>query len=143
MERPQTAQRVLAYILQVGVVVQFFLAGLGVFRAKPHDADKLAASSAFDVHKVVGDALVLVSFALLVLAIVNRDRLRLSFLVFVLMLVQYGLARAGDSAPALGALHPVNGLLVLALAHFLSRRPRAAARGEPTAEAEPAAADSA
>ena len=48
-----------------------------MFRAKPHGTDKLFESSAFDAHRVVGDALILISFALLVLAIVNREQLRL------------------------------------------------------------------
>jgi hypothetical protein len=145
MERPQNAQRVLGWFMLIGATLQFFLGGLGVFRAKPHGTDKLFESSAFDVHRVVGDALVLISFALLVLAIVNREQLRLALLLFVLMLVQFGLAAAGDNVAVLGALHPVNGLAVLGISHFLARGPGGAAehrhrgrkRGEP--EPDPAA----
>ena len=124
MERPQSAQRILGWIVQLGAVLQFFLAGLAVFRAKPHDNDKFFESSSFDVHRVLGDALILVAFALLVLAIVNREQVRIALGLFIAMLVQYGLAHAGDSVAALGALHPVNGLLVLALSHLLARGPR-------------------
>jgi hypothetical protein len=133
MERSQNAQRVLAWMVLLGATLQFFLAGLGVFRAKPHNNDKLFESSAFDVHRVVGDALILVAFALFVLTIVNRERVRLGFVVFVLMLVQYGLAAAGHSVAALGALHPVNGLLILGFAHMLTRAgaPARRKRGEP------------
>ena len=123
MERHQRAQRMLGWIALLGATLQFFLAGLAVFRAKPHGTDKLFESSAFDAHRVVGDAMILVTFALLVLAIVNREQIRLAALLFVLMLVQYGLAQAGDSVPALGALHPVNGVAVLAISHFLARGP--------------------
>jgi hypothetical protein len=148
MERPQSAQRVLGWFMLIGSALQFFLAGLGVFRAKPHGTDKLFDSSAFDAHRVVGDALILISFALLVLAIVNREQLRLALVLFVLMIVQFGLAAAGDSIAALGALHPLNGVAVLAISHFLARGPgehrhgRRGRRGEPEpaeqASAEPA-----
>ena len=113
----------LGWIVLLGAALQFFLAGLGVFRAKPHGTDKLFESTAFDAHRVVGDALVLATFAILVLAIVNREQVRIAGALFVLMLVQYGLAAAGDSVAALGALHPVNGLLVLGLAHLVARGP--------------------
>lgn len=112
MERSQTAQRVLGWLIMLGATLQFFLAGLAVF-----------GSSSFDVHRVVGDALILMSFALFVVAIVNREQLRLALLLFVLMLVQYGLAKAGDSVPALGGLHPLNGIAIIAISHFLARGP--------------------
>jgi hypothetical protein len=123
VERSQSAQRVLGWVVLIGAALQFFLAGLAVFRAKPHGSDKLFESSAFDPHRVVGDALILATFAILVLAIVNREQVRIAGALFVLMLVQYGLAAAGDSVAALGALHPVNGLLVLGLAHLVARGP--------------------
>jgi cytochrome b561 len=136
MERPQSAQRILAWLILLGAVVQFFLAGLGVFRAEPHGTDKLFESSTFEPHRVLGDALVAMSFALLVLAIVNRERFRLAIVLFVLMLVQYGLAQAGDTAAALAALHPVNGLLVLLFAHLLTRRGKRRERRERRERAE-------
>jgi Family of unknown function (DUF6220) len=126
VERPQSAQRVLGWFVLVGATVQFFLAGLAVFRAKPHDGDKLFKSSVFDPHRVVGDALILISFALLVLAIVNREQVRLAFLLFVLMLIQFGLAALGDKLAAVGGLHPVNGLLILGVSQFLARGPAGA-----------------
>lgn len=133
----------LGWIFLLGATLQFFLAGLAVFRAKPHNNEKLFKSSAFDPHRVVGDALILVAFALLVLAIVNREQIRLAVVLFVLMLIQYGLAAAGDSIAALGALHPVNGILLIGLSHFLARGPRAprkAARAAQPQE-EPVPAD--
>src|SRR3954451_567136 len=99
MERSQQAHRVLGWFVLIGATLQFFLAGLAVFRAKPHGTDKLFESSSFDAHRVLGYALILVSFALLVLAIVNRDQIRLATLLFLLMLLQYVLAAAGDSIP--------------------------------------------
>jgi hypothetical protein len=137
VERSQSAQRVLGWIVLLGAALQFFLAGLAVFRAKPHGSDKLFESSAFDAHRVVGDALILASFAILVLAIVNREQVRIAGALFVLMLVQFGLAAAGDSIAALGALHPVNGLLVLGLAHLLARGPGGRERPGRRGRAEP------
>jgi len=147
VERAQTTQRVLGWLILLGALLQFFLAGLAVFRAKPDPPHKLLDSSAFDPHRGVGDALVLISFALLVLAVVNREQIRLALVLFVLMLVQFGLASVGNSVPVLGALHPVNGLLILGIAHFLARGPGGMGgahrrrRGEPEPESqEPAPA---
>lgn len=135
MDRSQSAQRVLGWIMVIGAALQFFLAGLAVFHGKVGPGDKLFKSGSFDVHKGVGDALVLVAFAILVLAIVNREQLRLCAVLFVLMVIQFILAGVGESVPALGALHPVNGVAIIALAHFVARGPggRAArhAEGEP------------
>jgi Family of unknown function (DUF6220) len=151
VKRAQTAQRVLGWFVLLGATLQFFLAGLAVFRAKPHDSDRLFKSSAFDAHRAVGDALILIAFALLVLAIVNREQVRLALVLFVLMLVQFGLAAAGDSIPALGALHPVNGVLILGISHFLARGPggtgragghRRRRRGPGAEPEEPAPAES-
>jgi cytochrome b561 len=135
MERPQSAQRVLGWIVLLGATLQFFLAGLAVFRAKPHNGDKLFKSSAFDAHRVVGDAVILAAFALLVLAIVNREQVRLAVILFVLMIVQFILAGVGESVAALGALHPVNGVAILAISHLLARGPRVAEQ-EPAPEPE-------
>jgi cytochrome b561 len=123
VERPQATQRVLGWFVLIGATLQFFLAGLAVFRAKPHNGDKLFESSAFDAHRAVGYVLILVSFALLVLAIVNREQVRLAAALFLLMLLQYALAAGGSKIAALGALHPVNGVLILVVAHFLARGP--------------------
>ena len=140
VERPQSAQRVLGWIVLLGATLQFFLAGLAVFRAKPHNGDKLFKSSAFDVHRVLGDALILVAFALLVLAIVNREQVRLAVVLFVLMILQYILAGAGGSVAALGALHPVNGVAILGISHFLARGPRGAEKEPAPKPEEPAPA---
>jgi sulfite exporter TauE/SafE len=131
MDRSQSAQRILAWIFLLGAALQFFLAGLAVFRAKPHGSDKLFESSAFDLHRVLGYALIPVAFALLVLAIVNRQHLRLAAVLFVLMVVQMLLAEAGGDVPALGALHPLNGVALLAIAHVLARARHAEAEAPP------------
>lgn len=140
MERSQNAQRFLGWIMVVGAALQFFLAGLAVFHGKVGAGDKLFKSSSFDVHKVVGDALVLVAFAILVLAIVNREQVRLAVVLFALMVLQYILAAVGENVPVLGGLHPVNGVAIIAIAHFIARGPGAHARrkkGETASPEEP------
>ena len=139
MERSQSAHRILGWIMVLGAALQFFLAGLAVFHGKVKPGDKLFKSSSFDLHRGIGDALVLVAFAILVLAFVNREQVRLSVVLFVLMVVQFILAGAGESVPALGALHPLNGVAIIALAHFVARGPsgRSARHAEPEPEAEP------
>ena len=118
------------------VLVQFFLGGLGVFRAKPHGHDKLFESSTFDAHRAVGDVTQLVALLILIAALFARERVRLSIVLFVLAILQGILANSGGDAPILGALHPVNGLALLAIAHFLIRPAREAeapaAAGPPT-----------
>jgi Family of unknown function (DUF6220) len=115
--------RILAGLFVAGAVVQFFLAGLGVF----------GTGAAFGVHATVGTILAFASVVLLVLTGVlalgggvARRSAGLAALLVVLMVVQYSLVELFSGAvPALAALHPVNGLLVLgaALLLALERRP--------------------
>jgi Family of unknown function (DUF6220) len=115
--------RILAGLFVGGAVVQFYLAGLGVF----------GTGAAFGVHATVGTILAYSSVVLLVLAGVlalgggvARRSAGLAALLVVLMVVQYALVELFSGAvPALAALHPVNGLLVLgaALLLALERRP--------------------
>jgi hypothetical protein len=115
-------------VFLAGVVVQFYLAGRGVFRA----------SSNFDAHKTVGDILHPLSFVIFIASVAipatrNRVDIGLGFALFVLMTIQ---AILGDfKHPELGALHPVNGLLVLGAAAGIFSRDRrltAASRAAPT-----------
>ncbi len=108
------AYRTLAGLFVAGAVAQFFLAGLGVF----------GAEAIFEVHATVGTILAIVSVVMLILAgglILGGDRAWRSAapaaLLVVLMVVQYALVELfSEAAPALAALHPVNGLLVLGVA---------------------------
>jgi lysylphosphatidylglycerol synthetase-like protein (DUF2156 family) len=110
--------RGLALLFLAGAVLQFFLAGLGVFRA-----------ASFGPHQTVGRLLWLASLILLVLAVIlalsgglSRGRMGLAALLFALMVVQWSLVAAfSQRAPALAALHPVNGLLVLSVAFAQAR----------------------
>jgi hypothetical protein len=97
------AHRGLAILFQIGVVVQFFLAGLGAFGAESYDA-----------HKGLGNALGAVGLVLLILAAVGRrEALQASAVLFVLLIVQAILGSAGRDVGVLGGLHPLNALLIL------------------------------
>jgi len=117
------AYRYLLLVYVAAVVVQFFLAGAGVFRAKPKGNEHLFESATFDAHRGLGWILQLGALLLLLLALLawtGRRRVIGSAVLFVLLIVQGVLAGAGDSAPWVAALHPVNGLLILGLVAFLA-----------------------
>jgi Family of unknown function (DUF6220) len=114
------AYRWLAALLLAGVVTEFFLAGLGVFRTQ-HAATtagttltRASFDHSFGPHVALGDVLALISLALVVVVLVARPARRLlltTLAALVLIAVQATLADAGP--PAVRALHPVLGLLVL------------------------------
>ncbi len=108
------AHRILAFIVFGGGIVQFLLAGYAAF-----------GGSSYDTHAGVGTLITVVALIVLILAFVGRrEAVPASALLFGLLVLQSILGAAGDSAPALGALHPVNGLLILGAA-------MAAAAGRP------------
>jgi len=117
MRRPSTlVYGYLSVLFMLGVVVQVFLAGLGIFGAE-----------SFDAHKDFGGILHGVT-ALILLAAIFGPRTRmdigLSFGLLVLTTVQLSLV--GDSiredAPGVAALHPVFALFVLGLAGVMAWR---------------------
>jgi drug/metabolite transporter (DMT)-like permease len=100
------AHRALAILFAIGALAQFVLAGYAVF-----------GGSSFDAHKTVGDILSALSLIVLILAAVGRrEALQSSAILFVLMILQNILGAVGDDAPALGALHPLNGLAIIGAA---------------------------
>ena len=98
-------------------MLQFFLAGLGVFGA-----------ASFDPHATVGTLLGIVSLILLILAMLSlrtgalsRRDATLAALLFALMILQWLLVEVFlGRVPVLAALHPVNGLLIVAAAYALA-----------------------
>jgi hypothetical protein len=103
-----TAYHGLALLIAVGVVVQVFLAGLGIFGAE-----------SFDAHEGFGWALHTTAIVLFLLALLGPRTGRtigLAFGLLVLMTVQIMLVGARDDMPWLAALHPVLALFVLGLA---------------------------
>jgi hypothetical protein len=97
---------VLSLFFLAGGIVQFVLAGYASF-----------GGSGWDPHSIWGSALTAISLVILVLAVVGRrPALQASAILFGLMLLQNLLGALGDDAPILGALHPLNGLVILAAA---------------------------
>jgi hypothetical protein len=99
---------VLAWLLVIGLVVQVWLAGRGVFD-----------TTGFDPHRSLGFTLSLLPVLLLILGVLGGMGRRvgwLAFAIFVLFIVQSVLVAVKGSYPAIAALHPVNGFLILLLA---------------------------
>jgi uncharacterized protein DUF6220 len=104
----------LAWIVLLLIVLQFFLAGLGVFGAE-----------SFSAHEDVGAALHGLSLLVLLLTIAvrrNRVDLILAVSLFVLMQIQVALPDARDDAPGLAAMHVPNAVLLLVVVEHLARR---------------------
>lgn len=116
------------WLLVVGAVVQIFLAGLGVFDDP----------SAFITHRDFGFMLELLPIVMMVAAIVARmGRMYIggAVLLFVQFMLQSVLVALRTDLPAVAALHPLNGVLMLLVALILGR----AAWRDRQAQAESAA----
>ena len=123
--RITTAYGALAMLWAVAVVVQVFLAGLGIFGA-----------TSFDAHKSFGGILHAITALLVILAIAGpRTGRAVGMAVALLVLVTIQIALVGDrgSAPGLAALHPVLALAAIGLAvHMSLHALRAGRRPAPT-----------
>lgn len=98
----------LLWLFVVGVAAQALLAGIGLFV----DARDWAS------HITVGYAVSVIPALVLIAALVGRAGRRtvvLALVLTVLAFVQTVLPLAGDSAPYLAALHPVNALVLFGL----------------------------
>ena len=107
----------------VGVIIQFFLVGYGLFRmrlgATINDATSLNAHRDFGWHlSLYGSGFMLI-FALL--AWPQRKLLVQWIVLSVLAFVQGILAAVGFHHWAVGMFHPVNALLLLGLSFHLAR----------------------
>jgi hypothetical protein len=122
-----------AWLFLACVVVQVFLAGLGVF----------AGAQNFNLHREFGYVFGWLTLVLLLLAIVGRLGRRwigLSALLLVLFAFQSVFVALREVLPAAAALHPVNALAIFGVAlHVARRSPTAVVAGrtatEPAAEA--------
>ena len=109
---------VAAVLFVAAIVVQVFLAGAAI--------GNLGGSGNFSTHVEFGyTALGLLALLLVVTAVVARRPRRdvgLVVLLVVLYVVQTVLPTFKGSAPALAALHPVNALLLFAVAGWYAWR---------------------
>ena len=110
----RTVHLALALLLVAGLVVQVFLAGLGVFKGP----------ASFANHRDWGYLLELLPFLLLIVGLVARLGRRPALLaaaIFGLFILQSVLVAVRDTMPEVAALHPVNGFLITFLAIVLAR----------------------
>ncbi|MGQ2968096.1 MAG: DUF6220 domain-containing protein [Allorhizobium sp.] len=97
-----------------GIATQFFLAGMTVF----------GAGTGWEAHAAIGGAVGLQILGLFLMSFRAslRAYLTQASLLFGLYLLQVTLAALGEALPLIGALHPVNGLLMGLLASRLTVR---------------------
>ena len=110
----RTIHAVLAWLLVATLLVQVWLAGRGVFEAPGF----------FATHRDVGYTLSIFPLALLVLGFLGGMGRRVAImaaLIFGLMILQSVFVVMRTSTPAVAALHPVNGFLILLVAILLAR----------------------
>ena len=107
--------RYLTAIFIADVLLQFFLAGAGVFSAGP--GTEARDSSAFDPHRANGSVVMLLALLLLIAALAARNgRWKWALALFVLTLLQPVLAMAG----AAGGLHVLGAVAILGLGSLLA-----------------------
>jgi hypothetical protein len=108
-------------------VAQIFLAGLGVFRLEDQGL-AAAGDTAFAPHRALGFTMAGIALLILVLAVIARPGARAivgsALLVLLTSLVQSLLAGLGEDHAVYGALHALDGLLILGTAGYLFFRSR-------------------
>jgi len=138
MRTARIIYRYLTGLFFADVLLQFFLAGAGVFSAGPGTAAR--DSSALDPHRMNGMVVMILALLLLITALVARNgRWKWVLPLLVLTLLQPVLAIAG----AAGGLHVLNAALILGIAGMLTYRAWRVDRvqqPEPIPAATPAAA---
>ena len=110
----RAAQPLVAWLFVACVVVQVFLAGLGVFDSPTR----------FITHREFGYTFGWLVFVLLALAIAGRMGRRLiglSLLLIVLFILQSVFVQVRTTQPMIAALHPVNGFLIGLVGIVLAR----------------------
>ena len=115
----RTGLAILSGLLAALLLVQVFLAGLGVFDSP----------SAFATHRDFGYTIGLLTLPILILAIVGRGPrllIGLSVLLVVQITLQSVFVVMRTDNPQIAALHPVNGVLMLVVSLVLAREAWAA-----------------
>ena len=104
---------VVAWITVALLVVQVWLAGRGVFD-----------TTGFDPHRSLGYTLSLLPIVLLVLGLLGGMGRRVALMavaIFLLIILQSVFVALKTDQPAVAALHPVNGFLILLISIVLAR----------------------
>ena len=132
-----TALAVVAWLFAACIVVQVFLAGLGVFDGPQR----------FETHRDFGYLFGWLTLVMVIIAAagrLGRVLIGLSLLALVQFFLQSIFILFREDQPAIAALHPVNGVLLLVVAIAIGRRAwagrQAAARAREAASLAPAEA---
>ena len=103
-------------------VAQICLAGLGVFRLQEQGL-QAAGDTAFGPHMALGFAMAGIALLILILAVIARPGARAiagsAMLVLLTGLMQSLLAGFAEDHVVFGALHALDGLLILGIAGYL------------------------
>ncbi len=136
-------QRYLVSLYLVGVIAQFFLAGLGLFGMQA--GSNIDNAKSLDPHRGVGFITVeVVGGLLLIVTLVAwqsplRQKVGLYVLLVALGIVQAFLASEGFHHKLVGMFHPVNAVVLLGLSGALARQAWQEARaGTPELAVAPA-----
>jgi hypothetical protein len=127
----RTIFRYWLWLLLAAVVLQIAFAGLGAFdvvdklSSEGASIDEEAFEDSWGLHIGFGYLIFLasiVTFLLALVARVGRQRVLHSLGIVGLVVVQILLAWFGSEIPVIGALHPVNALLILGAVGALTMR---------------------
>jgi hypothetical protein len=119
--KTDTVYTYLSGLFFAGVLLQVFLAGVGVFGINNL---KVANASSFNAHRAWGFILMLTSLVLLIVALAAWQSARTMISAFVLALLtviaQNVLAALGDSNKWVGGLHALDGMFILLLSLWIA-----------------------
>lgn len=124
MDKLRYAYIGVAWLFLGCVVIQVFLAGLGVFVGLEN----------FELHREFGYLFGWLTLVLLILAIaarLGRRWIGLAALLLVLFAFQSVFVALREVVPSAAALHPVNALAIFGVAFHTATRSRTLARREP------------
>lgn len=111
----------LSGLFVLAVLVQVFLAGVGVFG---DHAAQVANASSFDPHRALGTVLGVVAVVLFLVALAARESRRTVvgalLLAALAMAAQPALANGGDSNKWVGGFHAIDGMLILLISVWLA-----------------------
>jgi hypothetical protein len=113
--------RMVIALVALACVVQFYLAGRGVFGI--HGDAKLADQSSFDPHRDLGDAIMVATLIAFVLALVIWDK-RLVVATLVLAVLAIGVQQVTTDADDawVAGMHALSGLAILGISGSLAHR---------------------
>ena len=145
MSALRTVYRYWISLLALAVVVQIGLAGYGAFNAAEkvsnNPIDEEMFEDGFSAHGALGFFILLGVLLAVIIVLFARPGKRTVWLTvgaLGLMILQFVLAGIGGDVPAIGALHPVNAVVILALLGSLAASEWRASKAGMSSQAAPA-----